>query len=324
MTTFVIDHVFYLPANLSAADPRNMGSGDNQYTYSGSWTPAHSAGARSYTSSTAGDSYSIRFTGSQAYLVGAKGPHMGIVTVSWDGKQSATVDTYAKNEQAGALIYATPTLPNGEHTVTVINTGLLNSQELVSPRPASGAAPELPQQHGNHKPNPSPYVTADAAVIVPNSATVPAGNQAQNGDFETGELTPWYGQWNPSLAGVETTNPYEGKYDGYLHPNNSQDVGMQQDITIPQAGWYSLTANCATNLANDVQLGLNINGSSVTSEVVAANVGYAPYTIQFQAQAGQTISVWYYAGRQSGWATLDNVQIVSMSGPVPEYGEASR
>ena len=324
VTTFVIDHVFYIPADLSVADPRNMGSGHNQYTYSGSWMPDHSAGAQSYKSSTAGDSYSIQFTGSQAYLVGAKGPHMGIVTVSWDGKQSATADMYAKNKQDRALLYATPTLPNGEHTLTVVNTGLLNSQELRLPGQISDAAPDLLQQRGNRKPNTMLYVTADTAVIVPNSATVPAKNQEQNGDFETGALTPWYGQWNPSLAGVETNDPYEGAYDGYLHPSNSHDVGMQQDITVPHTGWYSLSAECATNLANDVQLGLNINGSSVKSDSVAANVGYASYAIQFQAQAGQTVSVWYYAGRQSGWATLDNVQIVSTSGPVPESGAASK
>ncbi len=309
VTTFVINNVSYIPAGLSFADPGNIGSGDDQYTYSGAWTPEPPAGAHSFRSSTAGDSYSVKFNGSQAYLVGEKGPNMGIVTVSWDSKQASTVDLYAHDEQQIALVYATPTLPNGEHTLTVINTGLLDSQELQAG--ATATAQPMPGVGGR-----SPYITSDVLVIVPNSSEVSTENVITNGDFETGSLAPWYGQWNPSLAGVETNDPYQGTHDGYLHPNVNQDVGMQQDMTAPRTGWYTLTAYCATNLTGDVQLGLNLDGSSVKSYVVTANNGYVPYTIQFQAQIGQTISVWYYAGRQNGWATLDDVQIVSNSGPL--------
>ena len=324
VTTFVLNNVSYIPAGLSFANPSNIGSGDDQYTYSGSWTPNAQGHSKSYRDSTAGDSYSVNFNGTQAYMAGEKGPQMGIVTVSVDDKQAATVDLYSQNEQPNALVYATPTLPNGEHTLTVINTGLLDSQELhtapVPPKPTSASKPAMPAPGGPPKPNKTPYVTSDTLILVPNATDVSTSNLLTNGDFETSALAPWYGQWNPGLAGVETNSPYQGMYDGYLHPNSNQDVGMQQDMTAPQTGWYSLTAYCATNLSGDVQLGLNINGSLVKNYFVTANAGYTPYTIQFQAQAGQTISVWYYAGRQNGWATIDNVQIVSNSGPVQKAG----
>jgi len=136
-------------------------------------------------------------------------------------------------------------------------------------------------------------------------------NLLSNADFETGSLSPWQGEWNPSDAGVENNFPYSGIYDAYLHPNSFQDVAVFQTITAPNDGQlhtYILTAYAATNIyLGGVQLGVDVDQQQQASVVIKTNTGYRYYTISFTASSGQTIKVWYYANKASGWATLDDV-----------------
>jgi len=130
-----------------------------------------------------------------------------------------------------------------------------------------------------------------------------------NPGFETGSLSPWFGEYAASLAGIESNYPKSGTKDAFLHPTSTQDTGIAQTVTAPATKTYTLTAYCATNISNNVWFGVEVNGAGAGSRMITSGNGYTQYTITFNATAGQTIKVWYYAGKVNGWATIDDVSL---------------
>lgn len=61
--------------------------------------------------------FTTTFTGSKLYLLGAKDPNHGKVDVYIDGEKAATIDTAASARSLGQVIFASPDLPHGEHTL---------------------------------------------------------------------------------------------------------------------------------------------------------------------------------------------------------------
>jgi mannan endo-1,4-beta-mannosidase len=74
-------------------------------------------------STTAGSSYTFRFTGSRVALYGAKASHHGQATVQIDGGSATTVDQYSSTRQENVLMYQSPALADGEHVVKVTVKG---------------------------------------------------------------------------------------------------------------------------------------------------------------------------------------------------------
>lgn len=64
-----------------------------------------------------GAKFTTTFTGSKLYLLGAKDPNHGKVDVYIDGEKAATIDTAASARSLGQVIFASPDLPHGEHTL---------------------------------------------------------------------------------------------------------------------------------------------------------------------------------------------------------------
>jgi len=288
VTTFVIHNAVYRPARTESIDDSQIGTGVGQVQYQGNWISAQGRdGEGDMQSTTSGASYDVRFEGTQALLYGDKGPDLGMETVSVDNGIANTVDLYSPNPQHDVLIFATPTVQSGLHTLVVRNTGRVDSNELTD---RSGSFLGL--------------VPSERVVVVPDNSLL------VNSDFSTGDLTGWQGQWHPSYAGVEDGYPYDGTYDGYLHPQSNGDVGMDQTVTAPVTGTYTLTAECATAFSNGVQLGANVNGTGGASTYITANVGYQPYKLTFSAKRGDAINVWYYAAKSGwNWATIDDVRL---------------
>jgi len=213
----------YRPAGTESIDDSQIGAGVGQVQYQGNWISAQGRdGEGDMQSTTSGASYDVRFEGTQALLYGDKGPDLGMETVSVDNGIANTVDLYSPNPQHDVLIFATPTVQSGLHTLVVRNTGRVDSNELTD---GSGSFLGL--------------VPSERVVVVPDNSLL------VNSDFSTGDLTGWQGQWHPSYAGVEDGYPYDGTYDGYLHPQSNGDVGMDQTVTAPVTGTYTLTARGA-------------------------------------------------------------------------------
>ena len=115
--------------NSSAAasvDDTGPFTGPAQISYSAAWAKAASAqaydGTNTYTN-TAGAVATVTFTGTAvAYYAVLDATH-GIATVSLDGAPATSVDLYAATRAGNQLVWTSPTLPNGRHTLRITATG---------------------------------------------------------------------------------------------------------------------------------------------------------------------------------------------------------
>jgi len=103
---------------------------DDNFTYSGVWgtgTGTGKYGGDDHYSDVAGSYYTMQFTGTQAKLYGAVAAHHGIMAVSVDNSAEVDIDCYTALRAEQRLLYTTPTLSSGTHTVKVRVTGSKNS-----------------------------------------------------------------------------------------------------------------------------------------------------------------------------------------------------
>ncbi len=109
------------------------GTGLNQFNYSGSgWVHGTSTGdpylnnTLSY-SNVANNVATVSFTGTKIELYSAKASHHGIVAVSIDNGPETSVDLYSASRQNFAMVFASPNLSSGQHTIKMRVTGSKNS-----------------------------------------------------------------------------------------------------------------------------------------------------------------------------------------------------
>ncbi len=129
VTTFVLSGTVYAPAAGTVND-NAIGSGLDQFNYSGNWSYNNQQpGAYDnddHVSSTTNDSLTFQFQGQQARYYASLAPDGGILAFSVDGGPETYVDTYAPAPSNNVFLFATQTLPQGTHTLTVRVTGLKN------------------------------------------------------------------------------------------------------------------------------------------------------------------------------------------------------
>jgi mannan endo-1,4-beta-mannosidase len=102
---------------------------DTTFLYTGPWSTAPDVAkylGDDHFSSTVGSTFTVTFTGSRLRLYSARASHHGIGAVSVDGGPESDIDFYGFIRQEQALVYTTPTLPSGIHTVSVRVTGRKN------------------------------------------------------------------------------------------------------------------------------------------------------------------------------------------------------
>lgn len=97
------------------------GTGQNQLEYSSGW-----GSWDTHYSNTKDANVTLRFTGTQVKLYGAKGKDQGIVAISIDGGSETLVDAYASSRQDGQLLFESPTMTNKEHVLKIRVTGTKN------------------------------------------------------------------------------------------------------------------------------------------------------------------------------------------------------
>ncbi|MFD0696607.1 discoidin domain-containing protein [Paenibacillus sp. GCM10027628] len=244
-----------------------------------------------------------------------------IESVTFDlgtNKTVSEVDLYPRNDagNVGAgfpLNFTIQVATNaaGPWTTVASKTGYTLSSNYVQPFTFTAQTARYVKVEGTSlrqitTENGQPYRMQFAEVEIYGSNN-PQPNLISNPDFQAGTLGPWYAEWHPSNAGVEANYPHNTMYDAYLWPTASGDVAVSQNVTAPTTKSYTLTAYCATNIANAVRLGVDVGGVQVGQTNITPNVGYNQYTITFNANAGQTIKVWYYSNGTGGWATIDDV-----------------
>lgn len=103
---------------------------DSLFTYSGTWYDGGGTGTyqgdNHYTDVT-NAYYQMSFTGTQAKIYTEKNTTLGIVAISIDGGTEQMVDPYNATRIDNTLIYTSPVLTPGNHTIKVRNTGTKNA-----------------------------------------------------------------------------------------------------------------------------------------------------------------------------------------------------
>jgi methyl-accepting chemotaxis protein len=114
-TAVTRDGVTYVQNNV-------VGTGQAEFEYIGEWrhsaANAETDGTNSY-SSQPDDIARVRFTGSRVRFYSISGPGHGIGAVSVDGGPETRFDTYSPQRATGVLMYESPVLPHGPHTIEV-------------------------------------------------------------------------------------------------------------------------------------------------------------------------------------------------------------
>jgi hypothetical protein len=108
-----------------------VGTGTNQFEFVGSgWR--YRTGQPSYLgddhySKGTNEYYLVRFSGTRVNVITAKGPSHGIAAYSIDGGPETTVDHYNATRQNQVLVYTSPVLTDGAHTLKMRITGTKNA-----------------------------------------------------------------------------------------------------------------------------------------------------------------------------------------------------
>lgn len=158
---------------------------DTQFSYdnTANWPSGWQSGAHqsdNHWSNVPNASYQLQFTGTQVNVYGGRAPMHGIAAISVDGGAEASVDTFAATRADNVLLWSSPTLAAGLHTLKVRVTGTRN--------PSSA----------------NTYITADRVDVVGGDL-----NLLSNAGFENG-LNGWYAWPGGAWQYADKTSPHSG------------------------------------------------------------------------------------------------------------------
>lgn len=113
----------------TTVDTALSGASDlNKFTYSGDWRDGWNIQEK-YTTQK-GSSASFHFTGTQAAIYGKKSPNGANLMVTVDEGNPISISTNSSSEVRGSLLYMTPALGEGDHTVAIT---MADSQTAEAP-----------------------------------------------------------------------------------------------------------------------------------------------------------------------------------------------
>jgi hypothetical protein len=199
--------------------------------------------------------------------------------------------------------------------------------QLWSSCPTSDCSTRGPNEPGNYSKFTPPTVANGKVYLATMSRRVsvyglnpppppaPRPNLLANGSFEQGSVG-----WTFTSGGgtVDGGYPYDGDRAGRLYPRASGSVRVQQTVAAPATGSYRLSALCLTSLLQEAladpagpaaRLGVDVNGRTVGRADAPNYAGYLPCTVDFSANAGDTITAWYESlpistGYPSNWGQV--------------------
>lgn len=244
----------------------------------------------------------------------------------------------SSNSGTGGIVWATTPLNNNANQQIVpgilraydadnLQNELWNSY-LVAERDAFGNFAKF-----------TPVTVANGKVYVPtfsNHVSVygvnppappkPGTNLLVNGDFEDGNVG-W--TFSAATGSVSPCYTYFGSGAAMLTVTMKGSQQVSQTITAPATGDYRLTAYAMATFVPQFlppgtaggTLGVNVDGVTVAKQSVSSYVGYLPQAIEFSANSGQPITVWYAAPAMpprypsafqgNTWANLDEVRLTT-------------
>ncbi len=129
-TNVTIDRADVTPDNEVVIDGNVTGKGNDHFHYGPHWglttgVPDMFDGTANW-SHVAGATATFRFTGTQVVLHAVRDPDQGVMTVAIDGGKPHSIDNYAPIRDAAGIVWTSPVLAAGPHTLTIVNTGRRN------------------------------------------------------------------------------------------------------------------------------------------------------------------------------------------------------
>jgi hypothetical protein len=131
----VLRETDFNPTMITVND-NTTGTGNNQFQYTGTWSYGSQNGAYqndNHWSSAVNANYQVRFNGRQIRLYGAKANNHGIAAVRIDNGAEVNVDFYAATRSDNTLLWTSPMLAVGQHTLRVRVTGTRNPSSSGNP-----------------------------------------------------------------------------------------------------------------------------------------------------------------------------------------------
>jgi beta-glucanase (GH16 family) len=128
---FEVDYFRKYDAPAVVINDNTIGAGLHQFNYNTTWSywgsEANAFYRDNHWSSVANNYVQVQFSGTQIDFYGAKASSHGIAAVSIDGGAETLVDYYAPTRTDKALVYTSPVLASGTHTLKVRVTGTKNA-----------------------------------------------------------------------------------------------------------------------------------------------------------------------------------------------------
>lgn len=263
---------------LSGATPVN----DTQFSFdnTANWPYGAQTGAYqgdNHWSNTASASYQVPFSGTQVKLYGGRAPWHGIAAVSIDGGAETNVDTYAATRADGVLLWSSPVLVAGTHSMKVRVTGMKNANSANT------------------------YLTADRADIVGGGF-----NLLSNPGFENG-LSGW-GVWPAGAAYTETSGANSGTSHLTHWSASPYYVATYQGLTGLSNGLYTVRAWARGNGGQRQLYVKNFGAGQVTADLPASSA-YTQVVISNINVTNGTAEIGFWSNDPSGnsWLNVDDV-----------------
>src|ERR1700730_8523623 len=166
-----------------------LNDNDNHFVYSGGWAlnhwPSYDYLGDEHYSAAAGSTAVLSFTGTQVQLYSTLAHDLGYVEIILDSVPIGFVDAYAPVRTPSKIIYTSPVLPAGPHSIAVRVTGqknALSSYSYVVVDRANVVA--APGPNSTPAPNPILEIPSDQSVL-------PGSTLLNDNDSQFAYSGPW-------------------------------------------------------------------------------------------------------------------------------------
>jgi hypothetical protein len=272
-------------AGLGISDRQQSYGDDSQaLSYTGDWSAQGTVTDQgdTHTTSQRGAAVSLTFTGRSIAFVTGEGPGGGAASVTIDGQQAGTIDTYAAFNDPDQTVFTDTSLAPGRHTITITDTdssgGGLTVGDFQTP-----ARPYLDVTTS------SPYPAAGASVTI--TATVGDPSQAPVRDAEVSLRTP--AGWSaPRPVRLGTVAPGRtAKATFTVTPPSSQSPGTASftAVATSSAGTLVASTQAETPYAS-LTAAFGNTGVSADNDTGAADLDGSGYSFSATALANAGVT----------------------------------
>ncbi|SDR92913.1 protein of unknown function [Paenibacillaceae bacterium GAS479] len=262
------------------------GSGTGQFTFAGSgWTVQTGKTGRFngdehvVSNGVVGQTYAeMKFTGTQIRVYGTRAINMGIASVMIDGQAAGTIDYYsAYGEVPSQLVYTSPEMPYGTHTIRISYTGQKHTStaQLSGKEPTpTGAGINIDRvkiMDGQYE-LVSNEIQLNSAPMSETTVPRPAAG-APKAEVFSASVVFQAEQASRSAGAVIATTETGFTGTGYVDMKGTQGY-VEWTVPVTQSGRYPLQFRYK-NTGVDRKADISVNGSVVAAKMSFMETGTA-------------------------------------------------